>query len=85
MQQMRIAIHYFLKILACSVYTLVYKLDMPIKIIIYCLYIYRFAAFFLSAFPNTTDYKIPQGVLQGTACFQCQHDCKHDSVIKLYY
>lgn len=33
---------------------------MPIKIIIYCLYIYRFAAFFLSAFPNTTDYKIPQ-------------------------
>lgn len=24
-----------------------------------------FAAFFLSAFPNTTDYKIPQGVLQG--------------------
>lgn len=44
-----------------------------------------FAAFFLSAFPNTTDYKIPQGVLQGTACFQCQHDCKHDSVIKLYY
>ena len=29
--------------------------------------IIRFAAFFLSAFPNTTDYKIPQGVLQGTA------------------
>ena len=25
----------------------------------------RYAAFFLSAFPNTTEYKIPQGVLQG--------------------
>ena len=32
----------------------------------------RFAAFFLSAFPNTTDYKIPQGVLQG-ACMSSYH------------
>ena len=26
---------------------------------------YRFAAFYLSAFPNTSAYMIPQGVLQG--------------------
>lgn len=35
---------------------------------------FRFAAFYLSAFPNTTAYMIPQGVLQGMQQLSCL-DC----------